>query len=134
MTQTSNETIGTSDRELIFTRVFDVPREIVFQAWTDPKHVAQWWGPTGFTTTISEMNVTPGGVWRLAMRGPDGVDYNNRIVFLEVVKPERLVYKHDPEKGTEPANVQVTVTFAVQGGKTAVTMRMLFPSAAARDH
>lgn len=80
------------------------------------------------------MDVRPGGVWRLVMRGPDGRDYRNRIVFLEVVKPERLVYQHDPEPGSEPVTFQVTVTFADEGGKTRLTMRMLFPSAEARDH
>jgi uncharacterized protein YndB with AHSA1/START domain len=125
---------NTADRELIFTRVFDAPRELVFAAWTDPKHVAQWWGPNGFTTTISEMDVQPGGVWRLVMHGPDGRDYKNKIVFLEVVKPERLVYKHDPEKDTEPVTFETTVTFADRDGKTEITMRMLFPSAAALDH
>ena len=124
----------TADRELVFTRVFDAPRELVFEAWTDPRHVEQWWGPNGFTTTISEMDVRPGGVWRLVMHGPDGVDYRNRIVFLDVVKPERLVYKHDPEKGSEPVNFEVTVTFAEDDGKTRLTMRMLFPSRGARDH
>jgi uncharacterized protein YndB with AHSA1/START domain len=121
------------DRELVFTRVFDAPRELVFEAWTDPQHVAQWWGPNGFTTTIHEMNVRPGGVWRLVMHGPDGRDYNNRIVFLEVVKPERLIYKHDPEKRSEPVSFQVTVTFAEEDCKTRVTMQMLFPSHAARE-
>ena len=124
----------TADRELVFTRVFDALRELVFEAWTDPKHVAKWWGPQGFTTTIQEMDVRPGGVWRLVMRGPDGTDYKNKIVFLEVVKPRRLVYKHEPEKDTEPVNFEVTVTFSEQGNKTKVMMRMLFPSAAAREH
>ena len=124
----------TADRELVFTRVFEAPRELVFEAWTDPRHVEQWWGPNGFTTTISEMDVRPGGEWRLVMHGPDGVDYRNRMVFLEVVKPERLVYKHEPEKGSEPVNFEVTVTFADEAGKTKLTMRMLFPSATARDH
>jgi uncharacterized protein YndB with AHSA1/START domain len=123
-----------ADRELVFTRVLDAPRDLVFEAWTDPKHVAHWWGPRGFTTTIHEMDVRPGGVWRLVMRGPDGVDYNNRIVFLEVAKPQRLVYKHDPEKGSEPVSFQVTVTFADEDGKTRLTMQMLFPSAAALDY
>jgi uncharacterized protein YndB with AHSA1/START domain len=123
-----------TERELVFTRVFDAPRELVFEAWTDPKHVAQWWGPTGFTTTISEMDVRPGGVWRLVMRGPDGTEYKNRIVFLEVAPPERLVYQYEPEKDCEPVTFQVTVTFIGKGGKTELTMRMLFPSAAAREH
>lgn len=121
------------DRELIFTRVFEAPRELVFEAWTNPKHLAQWWGPHGFTTTIHQMDVRPGGVWRLTMHGPDGVDYKNRLVFLEVAKPERLVYKHEPEEGSEPVNFEVTVTFAWERGNTRVTMRMLFPSTEERD-
>jgi uncharacterized protein YndB with AHSA1/START domain len=124
----------TGDREILATRILDAPRELVYRMWTDPYHLAQWWGPRGFTTTVKEMHVKPGGVWRLVMRGPDGRDDHNRIVFLEVLKPERLVYKHDPEPGSEPVNFEVTVTFAADGAKTKLTMRMLFPSAAARDH
>src|ERR1700722_549206 len=74
---------NTEGRELIYKRTFNAPREIVFAAWTDPKHVVQWWGLQGFSTTIQEMDVKPGGVWRLVMHGPDGRDYKNRIVFLE---------------------------------------------------
>jgi uncharacterized protein YndB with AHSA1/START domain len=130
----SNAPSDTTDRELIFTRVFDAPRELVFKAWTDPRHLVQWWGPNGFTTSVYEMDVRPGGVWRLTMRGPDGIEYKNRLVFLEVVKPERLVYKHEPETGSEPVSYETTVTFAEEGAKTRVAMRMLFPSAAARKH
>jgi uncharacterized protein YndB with AHSA1/START domain len=61
------------DREIITSRVYDAPRELVFKAWTDPKHIARWWGPNGFTTTIHEMDVRPGGAWRFIMHGPDGV-------------------------------------------------------------
>jgi uncharacterized protein YndB with AHSA1/START domain len=129
-----NSNVDTTDRELIFTRVFDAPRELVYKAWTDPRHLIQWWGPKGFTTSVYEMNVRPGGIWRLTMRGPDGREYKNRIVFIEVVKPERLVYKHDPEEGCEPVRFEVTVTFAQDGAKTKLTMRMLFPSADAREH
>src|SRR5271155_4940173 len=125
---------NTADRELVITRVLDAPRELVFDMWTDPKHIAQWWGPNGFTTTIHEMDVRPGGVWRLIMHGPDGWDYRNRLVFLEIARPERLVYKHDPEEGSEPVNCEVTVTFAKEGRLIRLTMRMLFPSAEARDH
>jgi uncharacterized protein YndB with AHSA1/START domain len=118
----------------VITRIFHAPRELVFKAWTNPKHVAQWWGPNGFTTTIQEMDVRPGGNWRLVMHGPDGKDYKNKIVFTEVVKSERLVYKHVPEAGTESTTHESTVTFVELGGKTEVTMRMLFASAAAREH
>ena len=124
---------NTADREIRITRVFDAPPDVVFTLWTKPEHVARWWGPRGFTTTISEMDVRPGGTWRLVMRGPDGRDYRNRIIFVEVVKSERLVYKHSPEEGSEPVSFEVTVTFAEQEGKTAVTMLMLFPTAEARN-
>jgi uncharacterized protein YndB with AHSA1/START domain len=62
--------------------------------WTDPRHVVRWWGPTGFTTTIHEMDVRPGGNWRFTMRGPDGVDYPNEHIYVEVAPPERLVTQH----------------------------------------
>lgn len=124
----------TADRELVFTRVFDAPRELVFAAWTQPEHVTHWWGPDGFRTTIQEMDVRPGGTWRFVLHGPDGTDYKNRIVFVEIVRPERLVYKHVPEPGSEPVSFEVTVTFEEQGRATRLNMHMLFPSAAARDH
>src|ERR1700677_3316170 len=85
---------STADREIITTRFFNAPRELVWAAWTDPKHIAQWWGPNGFTTTIQEMDVRPGGDWRLIMHGPDGRDYKNHSVFVEVEKPSRLVFVH----------------------------------------
>ena len=76
-------------RSIIGTRVFDAPRDLVFSAFTDPKHLAQWWGPDGFTTTTSAFEFRPGGVWRFVMHGPDGRDYQNRITFDEIVAPER---------------------------------------------
>ena len=124
---------NTADREIVITRLFDAPRTLVFEAWTHPEHVARWWGPNGFTTTISEMNVKPGGDWRLVMHGPDGRDYINHIVFVEVVEPRLLVYQHEPEPGTEPVNFQTTVAFAEQGEKTLVTLHMLFPTAAVHE-
>jgi uncharacterized protein YndB with AHSA1/START domain len=119
---------ATADREIVTTRVFDAPRELVFQMWTDPKHVGRWWGPNGFTTTTHEMDVRPGGVWRFVMHGPDGVDYPNHIAYREVVKPERLTYLHGPTPLFD-----VTVTFEERGGKTELTMRALFETAAQRD-
>lgn len=122
---------NTADREIVITRVFDAPRELVFDAWIDPKHVASWWGPTGFTTTIHHMDVRPGGEWRFIMHGPDGVDYPNKISYLEIARPERLVYDHGDEG--DPAYFRVTVTFEKLGNKTSLTMRSLFRSAAERD-
>ncbi len=121
MTQYSNP----SDREMVFVRVFDAPRELVYEAWTNPKHVAQWWGPAGFTNTIHEMNVTKGGVWRLTMHGPDGVDYPNKIVFTEVVAPKLLIYQHEGDAGIR---FKVTVNFDVEGDATRLTMKMEFES------
>jgi uncharacterized protein YndB with AHSA1/START domain len=121
---------NTKDREIIHTRLLNAPRELVFKSWTDPKHVAIWWGPNGFTNTIYEMSVKPGGVWRFMMHGSDGVDYSNRIVFTEVVAPERLVYIHLSDDPNDPLKFDVTVTFEVQGDKTLLTMHAVFQSAA----
>ena len=124
----------TSGREIVITRLFDAPREMVWAAWTDPKQVVQWWGPRGFTTTIQEMDVRPGGVWRLVMRGPDGAEYPNKSVFTEVVKPERIVFSHGGgRKGDPGAQFESTWTFEAQGNQTKLTLRMLFVSAEARD-
>ncbi|MGA9031500.1 MAG: SRPBCC family protein [Sulfuricaulis sp.] len=125
----------TADREFVLTRVFDAPRELVWEAWTNPKHVVHWWGPRGFTTTIEKMDVRPGGVWKHVMHGPDGTDYPNSSVFKEVVKPERIVYSHGGGKqGGRGAHFVVTWTFEALGDKTKVTLHALFPSAADRDH
>jgi len=123
----------TSDREIVTSRLLDAPRELVFEAWTDPKQVVQWWGPHGFTTTTDEMSVTPGGIWRFVMHGPDGRDYKNKIIYIEVVKPERLVYRHAGEDEHEDVRFHVTVTFGAQGRKTLLTMRSVFATAQERD-
>src|SRR5712671_6595615 len=115
------------EREIVITRVFDAPRELVFQMWTDPEHVAKWWGPKGFTSTIYELDVKEGGVWRFVMHGPDGTDYKNLVIYDEIVKPERLVYSH-----VSGPRFQMTLTFAERGGKTELTARMIFESAAER--
>ncbi|MBN9119541.1 MAG: SRPBCC family protein [Planctomycetes bacterium] len=127
-------TRDTADRELVVTRDFDAPRALVFDAWTDGKHLANWWGPNGFTTTTHAIDVRPGGRWRFVMHGPDGRDYQNLITYLEVVRPERLVYRHGGgEAELEGVTFQSTVTFEEVGGKTRVTMRLVFPTAAERD-
>ena len=83
-----------------------------------PKHLSQWWGPDGFTTTTSAFDMRPGGVWRFVMHGPDGRDYENRITFDEIVKPERIVYRHGGGDDVEPVQFRTTVTFEDLGGKT----------------
>jgi uncharacterized protein YndB with AHSA1/START domain len=120
-------------RSIIATRMLDAPRELVWTAWTDPKHLAQWWGPDGFSTTTSAFDFRPGGVWRFVMHGPDGRDYQNRITFDEIVKPERIAYHHGGGEDVEPVQFTTTVTFEDLGGKTRLTLHAVFPSAADRD-
>jgi uncharacterized protein YndB with AHSA1/START domain len=114
-----------ADRELVFTRVFDAPREIVFKAWTDPERLKRWWGPNGFTNPVCELDPRPGGAIRIHMRGPDGTVYPNRGVFHEIVEPERLVFSigADDQQGNIIIEVVNTVTFTEQGGKTTLTLQ-----------
>lgn len=117
---------------IVLSRLIDAPPELVYRLWTDPRHVVQWWGPTGFTTTNLEMDVRPGGRWRYIMHGPDGVDYPNRVSYQEVAPGERLVYDHDDDSDIDPQGFHVTVTFANEGGKTRLTMVSNFGSMEAR--
>jgi uncharacterized protein YndB with AHSA1/START domain len=80
-----------ADRKLVLSRVYDAPRELVWKAMTDPGHVVHGWGPKGFSNTLHKLDLRPGGVWSHTMHGPDGTDYPNRSVFIEIVKPKRLV-------------------------------------------
>jgi uncharacterized protein YndB with AHSA1/START domain len=124
----------TSDREIVIARTFDAPRERVWEAWTNPKHIVQWWGPKGFTTTIEQMDVRPGGMWKQVMHGPDGTDYPSQSMFREVAKPERIVFSHaGGRKGAQGVNLVMIWTFEVVGKKTKVTIRQIYPTAADRD-
>jgi len=109
------------ENEIISSREFDVPRELVFRAWTTPDLLAQWWGPHGFTNTFHECDIKPGGTWRFTMHGPNGVDYPNHSVFVEIVPFERVVLDHlsSPE-------FRITATFEDLGGRTQVTFRQTF--------
>ncbi len=133
MAERSNVDLAQDPAAMIGTRIFAAPRALVFQMWTDPKHLAQWWGPNGFTTTTSTFDMRPGGTWRFVMHGPDGRDYENRITFEEVVPPERIVYRHGGGDDVEPVQFRTTVLFEDLGDKTRLTMRGQFPSAAERD-
>ena len=125
---------STAERELVLERVFDAPRALVFTVWTDARHVAQWWGPDGFTTTVHEMDVRPGGVWRFVLHAPDGTDYPNLVRFTEVSPPERLVYWHGAEDGSESDSFEVTITFADEGAQTRLTLRQLYATVEAREY
>jgi len=123
-----NETNDTSNREIVTKRLLNAPRELVFKVWTEPEHIAQWYGPNGFTNTVHEMDVKPGGVWRFMMHGPNGMEFPNKIVYTEVVRPERLSFQHSSEDEKNPVSFDVIVTFEAQGDKTMLTMRSIFPS------
>jgi uncharacterized protein YndB with AHSA1/START domain len=109
-----------SAQEAVFTRVFDAPRYLVFQVWTDPKHVAVWWGPTGFTNPVCELDVRPGGAILIHMRAPDGKIYPMTGEYKEIVAPERLMFTSaamNPEGQAMFVNLN-TVTFTERDGKT----------------
>jgi uncharacterized protein YndB with AHSA1/START domain len=133
MDRQNQEVDRVAERGIATTRLFDAPRELVFRMWTDPAHIGNWWGPSGFTTTTLSIDVRPGGQWRFVMHGPDGTDYPNLIVFKEVVAPARLVYAHAGEREDEPGVFQTTVTFEEVDGRTRLSMQALFQSAAERD-
>jgi uncharacterized protein YndB with AHSA1/START domain len=133
MTARNSLDLHSDPRSIIGMREYDAPRALMFAAFSDPKHLAQWWGPNGFTTTTSSFEFRPGGVWRFVMHGPDGRDYQNRITFDEIVPPERIVYRHGGGADVEPVQFRQTVTFEDLGGRTRMTWRGDFPSAAERD-
>jgi uncharacterized protein YndB with AHSA1/START domain len=132
VTATNSIDLDRDPRSIVGTRVFDAPRELVFAAFTDPKHLAQWWGPDGFTTTTSRFEFRKGGVWRFVMHGPDGRDYQNLITFDEIVAPERIAYRHGSADDVEPVQFNTTLTFEDLGGKTRLTWHGTFPSAEER--
>jgi uncharacterized protein YndB with AHSA1/START domain len=118
---------------IVTTREIDAPRELVFDAFTDPEHLAHWWGPNGFSTTTSAFDMRPGGVWRFVMHGPVGRDYQNRITYDEITRPERITYRHGGGGDVEPVQFRTVITFDDLGGRTRVTLAAEFPSAAERD-
>jgi uncharacterized protein YndB with AHSA1/START domain len=132
VTATNSIDLDRDPRSIVGTRVFDAPRELVFAAFTDPKHLAQWWGPDGFTTTTSRFEFRKGGVWRFVMHGPDGRDYQNLITFDEIIAPERIAYRHGGADDVEPVRFNTTLTFEDLGGTTRLTWHGTFPSAEER--
>ena len=114
---------STKDREIIISRTLNAPVELVWEAWTNPEHIANWWGPNGFTNTITKMDLTPGGEWLLVKHGPDGTDYKNKSIFKEIVPHKKIVFEHIAP------NFIATIDFEEQGEKTHLNWHMLFETA-----
>jgi len=117
-----------AERAFVHSRLIDAPRERVFKAFSDPAHLARWWGPQGFRNTFHEFDFRPGGAWRFVMHGPDGRDYANESVFVEVVAPERIVLEH-----LSGHHFEMTITLTPQGERTLVGWRQVFDTAAERQ-
>lgn len=115
---------GAAERTIVTTRLLDAPRELVFRLYAEPQHLAQCWGPRGFTNTFHEYDFRPGGHWRFIMHGPDGQDYPNHSIFDEIVQPERIVFRHiDPVH-----EFQMTILLEERDARTQLTWRMLHPT------
>jgi uncharacterized protein YndB with AHSA1/START domain len=114
---------NTKDREISITRTLNAPIDLVWEAWTTPEHIAQWWGPNGFTNTISKMDMQPGGEWLLVMHGPDGTDYKNKSIFKEIIPHKKIVFDH------VAPNFTATIEFEARGETTFLKWHMLFQSA-----
>ncbi len=112
---------NTADREIRISRLLNAPIALVWEVWTDPEHIKNWWGPNGFTNSISVMNVQENGEWNLIMHGPDGTDYRNESIFKEVVKHKKLVYDH-----ISGPKFTAIIEFEAQGDKTMLNWHMLF--------
>jgi uncharacterized protein YndB with AHSA1/START domain len=124
-----------SDRELVITRVFAAPRELVWKVWTQPEHIAQWWGPRGFTTAVTEMDFRVGGRSRYVMKGPDGAEYPVCGTFLDIVPLERIVTTDEfgedfkPPAGMDlPQGIILTALFEDEGDNTRLTLRIAHPT------
>jgi uncharacterized protein YndB with AHSA1/START domain len=123
---------ATADREIVISRVIDAPRELVFDAFTEVRHLSQWWGPDGFTTTTRSFEFCVGGEWHFVMHGPDGTDYQEWITWTEVAAPERIALRHG-EFRDDPNAFASIITFAADGAATRIDMHTVFPTKQLRD-
>src|SRR5512144_1655627 len=123
---------ATADREIVISRVISAPQEMVFEAFTEVRHLSRWWGPEGFTTTTRAFEFRVGGEWAFVMHGPDGTDYPEWISFTEIVPPERIALLHGELRGDPNAFASV-LTFAPDGAATRIEMRTVFPTKELRD-
>lgn len=122
------------EREIVLSRVLAAPRDLVFKVWTDPQHLARWFGPGGWATETLEIDVRPNGRWRFVYVSPEGRRYDNRIVFLRFEPPNLIEFDHGSDRDEDPSRFRVTVTFDEQSdGATVVTLRQLHPTREQRD-
>src|SRR6201991_3076811 len=123
---------ATADREIVISRVISAPRELVFEAFSEVRHLSQWWGPEGFTTTTRAFEFRVGGEWDFVMHGPDGTDYPEWISWTEIVPPERIALPHDASRDA-PNAFETVLTFEPDGAATRIEMRTVFPTKELRD-
>ena len=123
---------GTADREIVISRVIDAPRELVFEAFTEVRHLSQWWGPEGFTTTTRSFEFRVGAEWDFVLHGPDGTDYQEWITWTEVVPPEKIAMLHGEFRG-DPNAFESVLTYASDGAATRIEMRTVFPTKELHD-
>jgi uncharacterized protein YndB with AHSA1/START domain len=123
---------ATADREVVISRIIYGPRDLVFEAFTEVRHLARWWGPDGFTTTTRTFDFSVGGEWDFVMHGPDGTDYQEWISWTELIPPERIAMLHGEFRG-DPDAFESVLTFATDGEATRIEMRTVFPTKELRD-
>jgi uncharacterized protein YndB with AHSA1/START domain len=136
MTSSANAALSqwALDREIVLSRVIDARRDAVFSAWTDPKHLPNWFGPAGFRIETKEIDIRVGGLWRFDMIAPDGQRYTNRMQFRRIDRPTLIEFDHGVDRDEDPGQFRTTLTFDEQSdGKTVITLRQLHPTKAQRD-
>lgn len=123
---------ATAGREIAISRIIDAPRELVFEAFTEVRHLSRWWGPEGFTTTTRAFEFRVGGEWDFVLHGPDGTDYQEWITWTEIVPPERIAMLHG-ESRDDPNAFESVLTFEPDGAATRIEMHTVFPTREQRD-
>lgn len=136
MTSSNNAALSqwALDREIVLSRVIDARRDVVFSAWTDPKHLPNWFGPAGFKVETKAIDVRVGGLWRFDLIAPDGQLWSSRMRFLRIEPPTLIEFDHGADIDDDPTRFRTTLTFDEQDdGKTVITLRQLHPTKAQRD-
>tara|TARA_R110001592_G_scaffold124884_2_gene334058 strand:+ start:458 stop:958 length:501 start_codon:yes stop_codon:yes gene_type:complete len=125
---------GVLERELVLTRVLDAPKALVFSAWINPEHLTSWFCPEGYTAHTHEIDVRVGGRWRFTYVSPEGIRYENRVVFLNIDPLNSIEFDHGPDEDDSATRFRVLITFEEQSnGKTVLSLRQLHPTKAQRD-